>query len=41
LQYGFHIDDYIHEGSSMSDQPVYDRATHGVLSLPAVNDGEG
>lgn len=39
LQYGFHIDDYIHKGISMSTQPASDRALRGALSLPGVNAG--
>ena len=36
LQYGFHIDDYIHKGTLMSNQPASDRALRGALSLPGL-----
>ena len=39
LQYGFHIDDYIHKGALMSNQPASDRALRGALSLPGLNAG--
>lgn len=39
LQYGFHIDVYIHKGIEKSNQPASDRALRGALSLPGVNPG--
>lgn len=39
LQYGFHIDGYIHKGIEKSNRPASDRALRGALSLPGVNAG--